>query len=60
MPHTMKGVGMDVIEKAKIRIEHWIRHNKDHLEAYKAFARELEAADRMEKKTLTSHCSSNK
>ena len=39
---------MDLIEKAKIQIEHWIRHNKDHLEEYEAFARELETAGKNE------------
>ena len=39
---------MDFIEKAKIRIEHWIRHNEDHLEEYEAFARKLETAGKNE------------
>ena len=39
---------MDLTEKAKIRIEHWIRHNEDHLEEYEAFARELETAGKNE------------
>lgn len=39
---------MDLIEKAKIRIEHWIKHNEEHLEEYEAFARELESANKKE------------
>jgi len=39
---------MDFIEKAKIRIKHWIRHNTEHLEEYAAFACELETADKDE------------
>ena len=35
---------MDSIEKAKIRIEHWLRHNQDHLREYEEFAQELEKA----------------
>jgi len=29
-------------EKAKIRIEHWIKHAADHLKEYEQFADELE------------------
>ena len=29
-------------EKAKIRIEHWIKHADDHLKEYEQFADELE------------------
>lgn len=39
---------MDFIEKAKIRIEHWIKHNEDHFQEYKAFAFELETAGKNE------------
>ncbi len=39
---------MDVTEKAKIRIAHWIKHNEDHLHEYEAFARELETAAKNE------------
>ena len=35
---------MDFAEKAKIRIEHWIRHNEDHLREYEEFAKELDEA----------------
>lgn len=44
----MKGVVMNFVEKSRIRIEHWIHHNLDHLENYKAFADELEAAGKDE------------
>lgn len=33
---------MDSIEKAKIRIEHWITHNEHHQEEYEMFADQLE------------------
>lgn len=33
---------MDALEKAKIRIEHWISHNQHHYEEYEAFAQQLE------------------
>ena len=33
---------MNFAEKARIRMEHWINHNLDHLEDYEAFAGELE------------------
>ena len=33
---------MDSIEKARIRLENWIKHNDHHQEEYKAFAEELE------------------
>jgi hypothetical protein len=35
-------------EKAVIRIEHWIEHNEDHVREYKAFARKLETAGKIE------------
>ncbi|MCP4668814.1 MAG: hypothetical protein GY849_20955 [Deltaproteobacteria bacterium] len=35
---------MDFLEKAKIRMEHWIGHNEGHQEEYEIFARELEKA----------------
>lgn len=31
-------------EKARIRIEHWLKHNESHLQNYREFAEELEAA----------------
>ena len=39
---------MDSIEKAKIRIEHWLKHNQDHLREYEEFAQELEKAGKKE------------
>lgn len=33
---------MDFIEKAKIRIEHWVEHSDHHIEDYTAFANQLE------------------
>ena len=39
---------MDVIEKAKIRIEHWIHHNEHHGEEYEMFAEQLEDAGKSE------------
>ena len=44
----MKGATMDFNEKAKIRIEHWIKHSEDHLQEYAAFAKELEDAGKTE------------
>ncbi len=35
---------MDFVEKARIRIEHWITHNDHHQEEYESFARQLEEA----------------
>ena len=45
---AMKGVVMDFTEKARIRIEHWVKHNEDHLQEYETFAHELEAAGKNE------------
>lgn len=39
---------MDSTERMKIRIEHWINHNENHLEEYQAVARELEACGKVE------------
>ena len=39
---------MDFIEKAKIRIEHWITHNDHHAEEYDLFADQLEDAGKRE------------
>jgi len=33
---------MDFIEKAKIRLEHWLTHNDHHQEEYELFADQLE------------------
>ena len=35
---------MDFLEKAKIRMEHWIGHSDQHQEDYEIFRRELEKA----------------
>ncbi|MBU2548234.1 MAG: hypothetical protein KKB20_07495 [Proteobacteria bacterium] len=35
---------MEFMEKARIRIDHWLRHNLDHLKEYEVFAAELEEA----------------
>ena len=39
---------MDPVEKAKIRLEHWIEHNDQHQEEYETFAEELERAGKTE------------
>ena len=39
---------MELIEKAVIRIEHWVEHNENHLKEYETFAHELEAAGKNE------------
>jgi hypothetical protein len=39
-----KGSIMEFDEKAKIRIEHWLKHTADHLKEYEQFADELENA----------------
>lgn len=39
---------MDMIEKAKIRLKHWMEHNSHHLEDYDEFAAQLEAAGEKE------------
>jgi len=39
---------MDFIEKAKIRLEHWITHNDHHQEEYEMFAEQLEGANKKE------------
>ncbi len=35
---------MDFVEKARVRIEHWITHNDHHQEEYESFAGQLEEA----------------
>ena len=35
---------MEFIEKAKVRIEHWMHHNEHHIEEYEMFAEQLEEA----------------
>jgi len=39
---------MDFVQKAKIRLEHWISHNTHHIEEYKEFAKELRGAGKLE------------
>ncbi|MBW2609618.1 MAG: hypothetical protein JRC68_04645 [Deltaproteobacteria bacterium] len=39
---------MEFIEKAKIRIDHWIHHNDHHCEEYEMFAEQLEEAGKKE------------
>lgn len=39
---------MDIIEKGKIRIEHWITHNDHHQEEYEMFVEQLEEAGKKE------------
>jgi hypothetical protein len=42
---------MDFVEKARIRLEHWITHNDHHQEEYEMFAEQLEAANKKESAT---------
>ena len=35
---------MDFVEKAQIRLNHWIAHNESHQEEYEKFAAQLEGA----------------
>lgn len=39
---------MDFVQRARIKIEHWISHNDHHLEDYDAFAKELKSAGKAE------------
>jgi hypothetical protein len=39
---------MDFVEKARIRLEHWISHSEHHGEEYEMFAEQLEEAGRDE------------
>jgi len=39
---------MDLMEKAKIRLQSWITHNDHHQEEYEMFAEQLEEASRTE------------
>jgi predicted patatin/cPLA2 family phospholipase len=39
---------MDFLEKAKIRLEHWVDHSEHHIEEYNDFADELEQAGKSE------------
>lgn len=38
---------MESIEKAKIRLEHWITHNEHHYEEYETFADQMEKAGKI-------------
>ena len=40
----MKGDVMELTEKAKIRLTHWLRHNEEHVREYRDFAYELKAS----------------
>jgi predicted patatin/cPLA2 family phospholipase len=46
--YSRKERGMDSVEKAKVRLEHWISHNEHHNEDYEGFAKELEQAGKKE------------
>lgn len=39
---------MDSNTKARVRIEHWLKHNLSHIQEYEAFASELETAGKEE------------
>ncbi|MBW1703980.1 MAG: hypothetical protein JRJ86_02305 [Deltaproteobacteria bacterium] len=39
---------MDFVEKARIRLEHWITHNDHHQEEYGMFVEQLEDAGKKE------------
>lgn len=39
---------MDAMEKAKIRLEHWIAHNNDHQRDYELFAQDLAESGKTE------------
>ncbi len=39
---------MESIEKAKIRLEHWISHSDHHYEEYETFADQLEESGKAE------------
>jgi hypothetical protein len=39
---------MELIEKARIRLEHWISHSDHHYEEYEIFADQLEDAGKAE------------
>ena len=39
---------MDLVEKARIRLENWITHNDHHQEEYEMFAEQLEEAGKNE------------
>ena len=39
---------MELTEKSRIRLEHWITHNDHHREEYEMFAEQLEGAGKIE------------
>jgi formyltetrahydrofolate hydrolase len=39
---------MDFVEKARIRLEHWIAHNVSHQEEYEEFMEQLQDAGEQE------------
>ena len=39
---------MDFVEKAKIRLEHWITHNDHHQEEYEMFIEQLQDTGKKE------------
>lgn len=39
---------MEFMEKARIRLEHWIEHNEHHQEEYELFCEQLEEAGKVE------------
>ena len=39
---------MEVVEKARIRLEHWITHNDHHHEEYEMFVDQLEQVGKKE------------
>jgi hypothetical protein len=39
---------MDFVEKARMRLEHWLKHNDHHQEEYEMFAEQLEEAGKGE------------
>jgi len=39
---------MEFLEKAKMRLEHWITHSDHHQEEYSMFAEQLEEAGKLE------------
>ena len=38
---------MDFVEKARVRLNHWIAHNDSHQQEYESFAAELEEAGKI-------------
>ena len=38
---------MEFEEKARIRLEHWLKHGESHVDEYKIFAAELDSAGKI-------------